>query len=158
MSLKYTLQTKASQCPNLARYSKEIKVQLVSSLIYQYHVSVFCLPSFFLPSTTFTVTPRRREFVSQGIITDHQYSHKESFFSKVLYYIHKIIMWILKIKCMYQYALTFKAHCTLHIWVVLSKNLNPHFLFLICSLGYINKGISSKTCFLNIEKILEEIV
>ena len=47
---------------------------------------------------------------------------------------------------------------TLHIRVVLSKKLNPHFLFLICSLGYINKGISSKTCFLNIEKILEEIV
>ena len=48
--------------------------------------------------------------------------------------------------------------CTLHIRVVLSKKLNLHFLFLICSLGYKNKGISSKTCFLNIEKNLEEIV
>ena len=53
---------------------------------------------------------------------------------------------------------TYIAHCTLHIRVVLSKKLNLHFLFLICSLGYKNKGISSKTCFLNIEKILEEIV
>ena len=48
--------------------------------------------------------------------------------------------------------------CTLHNRVVLSKKLNLHFLFLICSLGYNNKGFSSKTCFLNIEKILEEIV
>ena len=47
---------------------------------------------------------------------------------------------------------------TLHIRVVLSKKLNLHFLFLISSLGYKIKGISSKTCFLNIEKILEEIV
>ena len=50
------------------------------------------------------------------------------------------------------------AQCTLHIRVVLSKKLNLHFLFLISSLGYKIKGISSKTCFLNIEKILEEIV
>ena len=48
--------------------------------------------------------------------------------------------------------------CTLHIRVVLSKKLNLHFLFLMCSLGYNNEGFSSKTCFLNIEKIFEEIV
>ena len=48
--------------------------------------------------------------------------------------------------------------CTLHIRVVLSKKLNLHFLFLISSLGYKIKGISSKSCFLNIEKFLEEIV
>ena len=53
---------------------------------------------------------------------------------------------------------TYKDQCTLHIRVVLSKKLNLSFLFLICSLGYMNKGISSKTCFLNIEKILEEVV
>ena len=47
---------------------------------------------------------------------------------------------------------------TLHIRVVLSKKLNLHFLFLISSLGYKIKGISSKTCFLNIENFLEEIV
>ena len=52
----------------------------------------------------------------------------------------------------------FIGECTLHIRVVLSKKLNLHFLFLISSLGYKIKGISSKTCFLNIEKILEEIV
>ena len=50
------------------------------------------------------------------------------------------------------------THCTLHNKVVLSKKLNLHFLFLICSLGQKNKGILSKTCFLNIEKFLEEIV
>ena len=55
-------------------------------------------------------------------------------------------------------SVTTAVHCTLHIRVVLSKKLNFHFLFLISSLGYKIKGISSKTCFLNIERILEEIV
>ena len=32
-------------------------------------------------------------------------------------------------------------HCTLHIRVVLSKNLNLYFLFLICSLHHKNQGI-----------------
>ena len=50
------------------------------------------------------------------------------------------------------------TQCTLHIRVVLSKKLELHFLFLICSLGYKNKEISSKKCFLNIENFLEEVV